>query len=551
MDLKKYLKDNLTEFLSSKQIDWPSKAQITPPTDPKFGDLTTNIALVTAKKVGLPPRKWAEQIKEQLLNLEFVKEINVEGPGFINFIFSPKIWQQTLLEIFAQKENFARVNLGKGKKVQIEYVSANPTGPLHIGHGRGAALGDSLARIMRFGGFDVTTEYYINDAGRQIKLLGLSVWSRYKELLGEKVNFPEDGYQGEYIYELAKEIIKIKGRELLTNSEKGLSFCTEYAKNKILEDIQDDLKNFRVEHQVWFSEKSLVDSGQVEATLAYLKEKGFTYEKDGALWLKTSLLGDDKDRVLKKSDGSLTYFSSDIAYHANKFIKRNFELVIDIWGADHHGYIPRMKAAIQTLGQKPEQLEVILVQLVNLLREGKPIAMSTRAGQFVTLREVYSEVGVDAARFIFLTRKSDSHLDFDLELVKKKSLENPVYYVQYAHARISSILEKAKENSLDYTKYKIEELLHFLNTKEDLDLLKHISQFPEAIKSCCQNLSPHYLSFYLQELATLLHRYYNKHRIVDNKNILLSSARIYLFIGVRQVLKTGLSLLGVNAPDKM
>ncbi len=352
----------------------------------------------------MPPRKWAEEIQKELSQIEFIQNIEVAGPGFINFTFTPQVWQKILLNIFQEKENFGRLSLGKGKKVQIEYVSANPTGPLHIGHGRGAALGDSLARIMRFAGFEVTTEYYINDAGRQINLLGRSVWSRYKELLGEKVNFPEDGYKGTYIYDIAREIIELKGKNLLNNEEEGLKYCTEYAKDKILEDIKDDLKNFRVEHQIWFSEKSLVQRGEVEKTLTYLQEKGFSYEKDGALWLKTSLWGDDKDRVLKKSSGDLTYFASDIAYHADKFA-RGFDLVVDIWGADHHGYIPRMKAAIQALGKSPEQLQVILVQLVNLLREGKPVAMSTRAGEFVTLREVYSEVGVDAARFISLLEK--------------------------------------------------------------------------------------------------------------------------------------------------
>jgi len=550
MDLKKYLKEQLETILQKHNLSWPTKGVLNPPTDPKFGDLSTNLALVTAKEVNLPPRKWAEEIQKELSQIEFIQNIEVAGPGFINFTFTPQVWQKILLNIFQEKENFGRLSLGKGKKVQIEYVSANPTGPLHIGHGRGAALGDSLARIMRFAGFEVTTEYYINDAGRQINLLGRSVWSRYKELLGEKVNFPEDGYKGTYIYDIAREIIELKGKNLLNNEEEGLKYCTEYAKDKILEDIKDDLKNFRVEHQIWFSEKSLVQRGEVEKTLTYLQEKGFSYEKDGALWLKTSLWGDDKDRVLKKSSGDLTYFASDIAYHADKFA-RGFDLVVDIWGADHHGYIPRMKAAIQALGKSPEQLQVILVQLVNLLREGKPVAMSTRAGEFVTLREVYSEVGVDAARFIFLTRKSDSHLDFDLELVKKRSLENPVYYVQYAHARICSLLEKAKEKNISYSLEELENNLHLLNTKEDLDLLKCLAKFPETISICAENLSPHHLSFYLQELASLLHRYYNEHKILDTNNLELTKTRINLFLGVKQILKTGLFLLGVEAPNRM
>ena len=554
MRAREYIRNTLKQIITARGLNWPEKVSLEPPKEKKFGDLATNIALVTsayAKQRKQNPRQWAEILKDELLSLcPELEKIEVAGPGFLNFFFKANFWHEVVKNVFKQKDDYGSSNSGQGKKVQVEYVSANPTGPLHIGHGRGAAVGDSLTRILRFTGFDVHTEYYLNDAGRQMRLLGQSVWIRYQQLCGLSVSLPEDCYQGEYIKDIAEEVLNTHNQKLLSMPEQdAIALCQEKAMNSILEGIKKDLKNFRVEHQVWFSEKSLVEQDEVEKTLAYLKDKGLIYEQDGALWFKTTQFGDDKDRVLKKSDGFLTYFASDIAYHKNKF-ERGFDLVIDIWGADHHGYVPRMKAAVQALGKDKESLQVILVQLVNLLREGEPVAMSTRAGEFVTLAEVCEEVGVDAARFIFLTRKSDSHLDFDLEVVKKKSLDNPVYYVQYAHARICSLIQKAREKNINI-EHDLDELLPLLNTEEDMAILKHLDQFSDILNTCARTLSPHHLSYYLQELAGLLHRYYTVHPVLNAESHLLIQARMVLFQAVAQVLKNGLTLLGVNAPQRM
>jgi arginyl-tRNA synthetase len=435
-------------------------------------------------------------------------------------------------------------------KVQVEYVSANPTGPLHIGHGRGAAIGDSLTRILRATGHEVQTEYYLNDAGRQMLMLGNSVWIRLKQLAGQDVALPDESYKGEYIRDIAADILADKGQSFLdTPEDEAVKYCKDVAVDEILTGIKEDLTNFRVEHQNWFSEKSLVNDGIVEKTLADLKAKGLAYDKDGALWFESTRFGDDKDRVLRKSNGYLTYFASDIAYHADK-IDRGFDLMVDIWGADHHGYVPRMKAGIEAIGNDRESLQVILVQLVNLLRNGEQIAMSTRAGKFETLADVCQEVGVDAARFIFLSRKSDSHLDFDLEVVKQQSMDNPVYYVQYAHARICSLMAKAEERGIKETEPKMD-LLTLLDTPEDLALLKKMDRFPDVLTLAARTLSPHHVSYYLQELAGDLHRYYNVHHILNAPQPELLQARLHLFKAVAQILRNGLDLLGVSAPEKM
>ena len=546
-----HLRSLLGSILEKKGAQWPDKATIEPPKDKQFGDMACNIAMLTAGKLGKKPRELAEELARELLEADpGLQKVDVAGPGFLNVTFAPSFWQQTVEEVLEAKECFGKFNLGRGAKVQVEFVSANPTGPLHIGHGRGAAVGDALARILRAMDYEVATEYYINDAGRQMRLLGESIWVRLLELLEKPVAYPEDWYKGEYIKDLARELITLKGKALadLPPAE-GQDLCYEYGMKAILDGIKKDLADFRVEHQVWFSEKSLVAAGAVEKTLADLKARGLAYDKDGAAWMGTTQYGDDKDRVLRKSTGELTYFASDIAYHANKY-ERGFGTVVDIWGADHHGYIPRMKAAVQALGRDPEDLKVILVQLVNLMRGGEQIAMSTRAGQFETLADVCAEVGVDAARFMFLSRKSDSHLDFDLELVKQQSMDNPVYYVQYAFARICSLFAKAAERGVVRSAMS-RELLARLDTPEDLDLMRFMEQYPDILASAALTLSPHVVSFYLRDLAGLLHRYYTMHPVLTAEGEELMQARMLLLEAVSVVVRSGLELLGVNAPEKM
>jgi len=546
-----HLKGLLETILDRKGAAWPEKATIEPPKDKQFGDMACNVAMLTAGKLGRKPRDLALEIREELLAMDpGLASVEVAGPGFLNVTFAPSFWQKTVEDVLEQRHCYGKFNLGRGRKVQVEFVSANPTGPLHIGHGRGAAVGDALARILRAMDFEVSTEYYINDAGRQMRLLGRSIWVRLLELLGRPVEYPEDWYKGEYIVDLARELITLHGKALADGDpEAGQDVCYEYGMRSILAGIQKDLADFRVEHQVWFSEKSLVAAGSVEKTLERLLASGLAYEKDGALWMGTTAFGDDKDRVLRKSSGELTYFASDIAYHADKF-SRGFNTVVDIWGADHHGYVPRMKAAVQALGRDPEDLKVILVQLVNLLRGGEQIAMSTRAGQFETLADVCREVGVDSARFMFLSRKSDSHLDFDLDLVKQQSMDNPVYYVQYAHARICSLFAKAAERGIPLPEAP-GALLARLDTPEDLDLMRLMEQYPDTLAGAALSMSPHVLSFYLRDLAGMLHRYYSAHPVLTAPDQELAQARMLLLDAVRELVHNGLDLLGVGAPEKM
>jgi arginyl-tRNA synthetase len=524
--------------------------EVETPREESHGDYSCTASMVLASTQGGNPRKIAEQIVENIDDRNnLLAKIEIAGPGFINFFIEKEAWVPLLKDVDEQGDHYGESDFGKGKKVQIEFVSANPTGPLHIGHARGAVIGDVVANILETSGFSVVREYYINDAGSQMDVLGKSVFLRYLELLGKEIDFPPECYQGGYIKELAVEISEEYCDEYLEKEEEeAIPVFTDYAVDSILSGIKKDLNAFGVVFDSYFSEKELYKDDGVTKLLTELQEKEFVYEEGGALWFKTSDFGDEKDRVVVRENGEPTYFAADIAYHRDKYL-RGFDMIIDVWGADHHGYIPRMYAGIQSLGNEKEALKIILVQLVNLLRSGKPVAMSTRGGEFVTLREVVDEVGRDAARYNFLMRRSDSHLDFDLELAKKQSNENPVYYVQYAHARISSIMRLAHEQD-----YKIPDFgdvdWRFLTLPEEITLIKEIVRFPEVIEGSAKGLEPHRLTFYLNNLASFFHSYYNKNRVISD-DVGLSTARLFLVKSVRIVLRNALMLLGVSAPEKM
>ncbi len=514
------------------------------------GDYSSNVAMVSAAVQKMPPRKIAEAIVTYMQDSDrLIDRMDIAGPGFINFYLRPESWAGFLKKVLEQGPRYGAANLGNGKKIQIEFVSSNPTGPLHVGHGRGAAVGDSVANILAFCGYDVHKEYYINDSGRQINTLGRSVFLRYQELLGESIRFPDDCYQGDYIKDIAGRILDLKGSDLLDQpDEKAVMSCARYAADLILEGMKQDLVSFGVVFDCWFSEQGLYDSGKVSSVIESFRHRNIIYEKDGALWFDTTSHGDEKDRVVVRQNGQTTYFASDIAYHYDKY-NRGFEKVIDVWGADHHGYIPRVTAAILSGGYRKEQFHVILVQLVSLLRAGTPVAMSTRAGEFVTLRDVIQEVGKDAARFIFLTRSADNTLDFDLELAKQKTNENPVYYVQYVHARICSIVRKSEEMGavgIPAT----DAVLCLLSTPEDISLIKMMIKYPEIVRFSAQQMAPHRITFFLMELAAAFHAYYNRQRVLTD-DPRLTQARLYLMTAVRQVIANGLSLLGVSAPQSM
>ena len=514
------------------------------------GDFATNVALTLAKPNKCSPRDIATSFVEQLADGDgFFASVEIAGPGFINLVVSPYAWFQILDEIHRLDQNYGLSLLGHGRSVQVEFVSANPTGPLHVGHGRGAAVGDALASILEATGHRVEREYYINDAGTQIETLARSVFLRYQQLLGRQVDFPETCYQGDYIQVLAGEMQEIHGDSYLNVAEEeALPLFSDYAGKRILDGIRNDLQEFGVTYDQWFSEKSLYENGAVDRVIETLKAAGHIYKKDGALWFRSTALGDEKDRVVVRANGMTTYFASDLAYHQDKYL-RGLDLVIDLWGADHHGYMERMYAGVMALGKEREALRLLLVQLVNLLRKGQQVAMSTRAGEFVTLREVIDEVGRDAARFIFLTRRSDSPLDFDLELAKEKSADNPVYYVQYAHARISSITRLAEEQKLALDeKEKLD--LNRLNLPEELALIKQLSLYPEVVENSARFLEPHRIPYYLTQLASAFHSYYKHHRIIQD-DLALAQARFNLVQAIRVVIRNGLKLLGVSAPERM
>ena len=524
--------------------------EVEPPANPQHGDYAANAAMILASQVKQNPRKIAQIIQDNISDPEnIIEKIQIAGPGFINFFIKDNVWHEMLKEIEKDKDQFGRVDLGQGKIVQVEFVSANPTGPLHIGHARGAVVGDVIANLLTTAGFQISKEYYINDAGNQMNNLGKSVLFRYRELSGEKIEFPETCYRGDYIKDIARDILEREGDQYLhADEQKTISYFTQVAGSAIMEEIKVDLKDFGVTFDEYFSEKELYKDNGVGRLLDELQKQGFIYSDGETLWFKTTAFGDEKDRVVIRQNGDPTYFAADIAYHQNKFA-RGFDAVIDIWGADHHGYMPRMWAGIQALGHEKDALKIILVQLVNLLRGGVPVAMSTRSGEFVTLREVLDEVGKDAARYNFLMRRSDSHLDFDLEVAKKQSNENPVYYVQYAHARICSIIRMAQDRGIAVP-VGADVNLSLLQEPEEKNLIKMLVRYPEMIYGAASSLEPHRLTFYLNELAGVFHSYYNKNKVISDDPG-LTGARLFLIKMMKIVLQNVLSILGVSAPEKM
>jgi arginyl-tRNA synthetase len=545
------LKNAITPLLPAEQptpADLPVELEI--PKMAQHGDYATNIALSLTRILKRKPREIAAEVLANLRDPDqLLERTEIAGPGFINLFLKPTAWKLILQEILSRPDSYGQQTWGAGKRVQVEFVSANPTGPLHIGHGRGAATGDVLASILAACGYQVEREYYINDAGNQMDTLGRSLYYRYQQLLGEVLDFPENHYQGDYMLDLARDFLQEHGNRYRgVPLEEVLQLFTRFAGRRILDGIREDLRIFGVSFDNWFSEQSLHDRDVIRSTIRDLEAGGYVYEQDGARWFHSTAFGDEKDRVVIRANGINTYFASDLAYHRNKY-DREFDLVIDIWGADHHGYVARMLAGVEALGRNRGDLQIILVQLVNLLRGGKPVAMSTRAGEFVTLREVIDEVGKDAARFIFLTRRSDSQLDFDLEMAKMQSNDNPVFYVQYAHARLCSIFEVARERGIAFNE-QTPGGLELLATPQEVELIKLLGEYPEVLASSARHLEPHRLPYYLNEVVATFHSYYNQNRIIGDDPE-LTQARLFLAAATRTVLRNALQLLGVNAPEKM
>ncbi len=550
--------------------------------DSAHGDFSTNIALVLAKPCQKPPKIIAESIISNLANHAQIDKIEIAGPGFINFFIKADSLNNIIATVLEKRETFGQCSVGKDEHILVEFVSANPTGPLHVGHGRGAAIGASLSNLLEFAGFNVTREYYINDGGRQMNILAVSVWMRYLAIFDNTLPFPNNGYQGDYVIDIAKQCYEkihdkyvvewplvastlpadeidggdkelyidalIKAAQKLISAE-GFDFFHEAALSSVLNDIKEDLTEFGVEFQNWFSEKSLMANGKIDACIADFKAKNLTYEKEGALWFKAMDYGDEKDRVLRRANGQVTYFASDSAYHWDKYL-RGFQRIIDLFGADHHGYVSRIRAAVDALGHNPESMDVLLVQFAILYRGKERVQMSTRSGSFVTLRELREEVGNDAARFFYVIRKAEQHMDFDLELAKSKSNENPVYYIQYAHARICSVFGQLEKRGYQLDLSRGLNNLHRLDSAHEQTLIQTISRFPEQIERAAILREPHLIAYYLKELATALHSYYNA-IVLLCEDAELRDTRMCLLIAVRHCLANGLKLLGVSAPKSM
>jgi len=550
--------------------------------DKSHGDFACNIALMLSKQAKCKPRDLAEKIVAALPASEVVNKVEIAGPGFINFFINEGTTRAVIGTIIESGEAFGHSTVGRGKRVQVEFVSANPTGPLHVGHGRGAAYGATVADLLAAAGFEVHREYYVNDAGRQMNILAASTWLRYLEGCGEAITFPVNGYKGQYIYDIAADLQQAHGDSLRHAAEavmsglypdegqadgdkelhidalieraksllgdEGYKTVFDAALNTILKDIREDLQEFGVVYEKWFSENSLVDSGAIDRAISRLKLSGHLYEEKGAWWFRSTDFGDEKDRVVIRENGQATYFASDIAYHMDK-LERGFDQVIDVWGADHHGYVPRVKAALQALGDDVDKLDVLLVQFAILYRGGEKAQMSTRSGEFVTLRQLREEVGNDAARFFYVLRKCEQHMDFDLDLAKSQSSDNPVYYIQYAHARVCSVLRQLDEKGLSWQQPNDEELA-LLDNEHEQALMTRLTRFPEVVESAALSHEPHQVAYYLRDLANDFHTYYNAHHfIVDD--VALRNARVALIRATRQVISNGLALLGVSSPEKM
>ncbi|VAW50420.1 Arginyl-tRNA synthetase [hydrothermal vent metagenome] len=583
----------LNQLISSGVIETKPALQITRTKDAAHGDFTCNVAMMLAKQAGKPPREIAQIIIDALTSDDAIKQagikkagvekIKIAGPGFINFFLAQENTLSVIKNILSSGDNFGKSNAAKNEKVQIEFVSANPTGPLHVGHGRGAAYGATLASLMRAVGFDVDCEYYVNDAGRQMNILATSIWLRYLQENAIDISFPSNGYKSEeYIYDITRALKEKHGDAFVHNAEivmkdipadepdggdkeQHIDALIERAQtllgnddyrtifkaglDSIIDDIRTDLEEFGVHYQTWYSEQSLADRDLINKAVKQLQDAGHVYEDKGALWFRSTNFGDEKDRVVVRDNGQGTYFASDIAYHLDKFA-RGYERVINVWGADHHGYVPRVKAALTAMGKDENKLDILLVQFANLYRNGQRLQMSTRSGSFVTLRELREEVGNDAARFFYVMRKCEQHMDFDLDLAKSQSNDNPVYYIQYAHARICRVIEQLAEKKLQHNIENGFQNLNLLTEKHETELISKLDAYADIVHKSAFNAEPHLLVHYLRELATLLHSYYNAHQfIIDDEN--MRDARFNLIIATKQVLHNGLTLLGVSAPDKM
>lgn len=526
------------------------------PKEKAHGDFSTNVAMQLTRIAKRNPREIASEIEKHFdAKQANVSKLDIAGPGFINFSIDQQVWFDVVPEVLQAGDDYGRINLGAGKKIQVEFVSANPTGALHLGHARGAAVGDALCHVLSFAGYDVAREYYINDAGNQIDQLARSIEARYLQALGEQADVPEDGYHGDDIVSFGQALAAEEGERLRDmGEEERHQFLISYGLEKQLDNIKKDLTRFGVNFDVWFSERSLYEGDQIDQVLEKLAQKEETYHEDDALWLRTTTYGDDKDRVLIKSDGSYTYLTPDIAYHQNKYA-RGFEQLINIWGADHHGYIPRMKAAMQALGYDAEQLVVLIAQMVSLYQNGERVRMSKRTGKAVTMAELMDEVGVDAIRYFFTMRSMDAHLDFDMDLAVSTSNENPVYYVQYAHARICSVFRQAEEQGLELSSWENTDFSVFAKAgaetaMPEADLLMKLAEFSDEIQRAAQLHAPHRIVRYVYELASLFHSYYRAERVITD-DAALTQARLALLSAVRTVIRNALRLIGVSSPERM